>query len=149
MSPKIQLLGVYKVEPTPSLINKSWELKFGGLELPEEHRQQTEATVRDELSSVYLIEVIVQNRDEYFNINDFTQSGSDQVAYNEIFLTLDGCSVLSRFLDPDDKDLRIAFFLHFFDPHKPLQSSYGELEIPSVHAMPQRLINLAPYNPVD
>jgi len=46
---------------------------------------------------------------------------------------------------PKSGDLRIAFYFHYFDPAKPLMSSYGDLICPAPNVMPERLVRLVPY----
>ena len=125
------------------------ELKYGGLKLSESQRRQAERSARDEISSIAMIEVIVENRNERFDIGDFVQPGSDQAAYDEAFLSPDGTSVLSRLGPPDVEPLRLAFFMHYFDPEKPLATSYGQLPVPSMQEMTDRLQSLVPYQPID
>jgi len=147
--PAIQILGVYRVPPTDALFQKAMDLKFADIELSDSQRQQAEASVKAELSSVVLIEALIENRDGRFDLGDFAQPESDQTAYDEAFLSLDGKSVLSRLRAPDVEPLRLTFFVHFFDPESPLMTSYGELALPPVQEMPERLQVLAPYHPVD
>ena len=147
--PTIQILGVYQVEPTETLFRQAMELKYGGLKLSQSQRHQAESSVRGEISSIVLIEVLVVNRDNRFALGDFTQPGSDQAAYDEAFLSLDGTTVLSRFRPPEVEPLRLAFFLHYFDPNKPLTTSYGQLPVPPMQKMPERLQALLPYQPID
>ena len=92
--------------------------------------------------------MLVENVDERFDIGDFGQRHLDQAAYDEAFLTLDGESVLSRLSAPEESTLRVTFFLHFFDPAQPLTTSYGEMEMPEVQIMPERLKSLLPYEPI-
>lgn len=120
-----------------------------GKSFPKQHRKTAKKHLREELSSIVLVEVLVKNHDENLNLIDFNQPGTDQVVYDEGFLTLDGTELISRYKKPDDVDLRIAFFLHFFDPRKPINTSYGELNIEKVEKMPERLSSLFPYRPVD
>jgi hypothetical protein len=148
MNPSIELLGAYQVRMTRKLFNEAWDAKYGK-SYPRQHRKMAKKHLREELSAIVLIEVLVKNHDENLNLIDFTQPGTDQVAYDEGFLTLDGTELISRYKKPDDVDLRIAFFLHFFDPSKPITTSYGELNIDKVEKMPERLSRLVPYRPVD
>lgn len=144
----IRILGVYKVELTDALFQQAMDEKYGSLGLSRRGRRRAEMHVRKELSSVVLIEVMVENRDDRFDVGDFTQPGSDQAPYDEAYLTPDGTAVLSRLFAPEDDFLRITFFLHYYDPKKPLLTSYGEAPAPAVKAMPERLRLLVPYEPV-
>jgi len=103
--PTIQVLGAYKVELTDELFKKAMEIKYGGIQLSSAERRRAEASVREELSSVALLEVLVSGADDQFNVGDFGQLGSDQAAYDEAYLTADGASVISRFDRPDTNAL--------------------------------------------
>ncbi len=147
--PTIQLLGAYKVQLTDDLVKKAMESKYGGTQISDAQRRRAEADVREELSSVVLLELVVSNPDKRFSVGDFAQPDSDQAAYDEAYLTADGTSVASRFDQPETGTFRVTFFLHFFDPSKPVSSSYGLLHVPEVQKMPARLQRLVPYKPVD
>lgn len=77
------MLGVYKVELSEEIFNNAMEGKYGGIELSEKQRMEAEKAVRDELSSIVLLDIIVNNPDETFSMNDCKQSDSNQVAYDE------------------------------------------------------------------
>ncbi len=147
--PAIQVLGAYEVELTDDLFKKAMETKYGGIQISDAQRRRAEADVREELSSVVLLELLVGNTDKRFSVGDFTQPDSDQAAYDEAYLTADGTSVVSRFDQPETETFRVTFFLHFFDPSKPVTSSYGLLHVPDVRKMPERLQRLVPYQPAD
>jgi|SRR6266566_127914 len=147
--PTIEILGVYRVAFSEPLFAQAMEWKYADTEFTPEERKETEKAVREELSSVVLIECAVRDADDKFDVEDFRQSDSDQVAYDEAFLTQDGEFMMpSRYSRPDAAHFRLAFFLHFFDPELPLLSSYGSLSVPTVSDMPDRLKWLMPYDPV-
>lgn len=147
-SPSVQVLGAYRVELTPELLAEAMDIKYGGLDLEPEERHHAEAAVRNEISNAVLLEVLVSNRNSEFDVDAFGQQGSDQAAYDEHFLSEDGTSVEGLRLPPG-KSLRIAFFFHFFDPAKPLLTSYGPVAVPGIQEMPERFRELVPYDPVD
>ncbi len=95
-----------------------------------------------------MVDVLISNPDERFDIGDFRQPDSDQAPYNEVYLSPDGLSVISRYKPPAGDNFRVAFFLHFFDPTKPLKTSYGEIPIPPIHNMPEHYKEIIPYHPV-
>jgi hypothetical protein len=109
------------------------------------------------LESTVLIEVLVRNRDKRFTVADFSQPqegvprDSWQVAWAEAYLTEDGKELLvERWADAPKADtLRVAFFLHCWNPAAPLLTSYRELPCPEVKKMPDRLQKLVPYEPLD
>ncbi len=154
-APRVQILGAYKIKLTNQLFQKALTQKYSGpyskhLEhLTEKQRHFAEERVKEELSSVVLLEVLVKGADKRFSMGDFRQPDTDQVAYDEAFLSMDGTLVLSRLAPPENDDLRVAFFLHFFDPQKPLLTSYGEVPVPPLQEMSPHLKRLIPYEPVD
>ena len=96
-----------------------------------------------------LIELVVEGRDDRFDMGNFGQPDLDQAPYLERFLSDDGTQVIAEDFDvPEGPKLRCAFFLHFFDPAHPLGTSYGPVSVPPVQPMPDRLERLAPYEPV-
>lgn len=145
---KIEIVGVYKVPVTDELFQKAMETKFG-TDLPFFEKIKAKKTVKAELSSVVLIEVIINNPSASINLSDFCQPDSDQVAHDEAFLSPDGASVLSRSKMPAGDRVRLTFFLHYFDPNKPIKSSCGILSASVPIEMPPRLRELVPYEPVD
>ncbi|MBK7201928.1 hypothetical protein [Candidatus Amarolinea dominans] len=147
--PTIKVLGVYKVELSAKLLAEAMETKYGGLQLSAGERIEAEETVRQELSSVVLIDVLVNDPDKQFDVGDFGQRGLDQAPYDEAYLSLDRASVTSRFEAPATDSFRVAFFLHFYNPLKPLTTSYGEVPVPAVQAMPKRFQEMLPYTAVD
>lgn len=149
LQPTIKVLGIYKVELTGELLQEAMEMKYGGIPLSDSERKEAEEAVRLELLSVALLDVLVSNPDKRFDVGDFGQPSSDQAPYNEAYLSLDGTSVVSRFEPPAGDSLRVTFFLHFFDPTKPLATSYGEIPIPATQEMPKNFQEIIPYTPVD
>ena len=147
--PKIQVLGAYKVELTDDLLEEAIEIKSYGLQLTESEKAELEKAIREELSSVVLLDVLVTDADERFDIDNFGQPGSDQAPYDETYLSLDGTTVISRFEPPSGDSFRVVFFLHFFDPAKPLETPYGNVSIPPIQPMPKHLQELIPYTPID
>jgi hypothetical protein len=105
--------------------------------------------VRTELSGAVLVEAMVTDRDERFRVDDFSQPDSDQAPYAEVFLSADGCEVIAELSDiPRGSTLRVAFFIHFLSPLRPLNTSYGAVALPKFTRMPQRLSSIIRYEPV-
>jgi hypothetical protein len=151
----VEIIGVHPIQVTDELVREASELKYGYLEDPDERRDALQLA-REEVESVVLIEALVKDRDERFDLAHFGQSQgdelgpNDQVAYDEIFLSDDGTSVIAR--DERDvraRDLRIAFFLHFYQDTRPLLTSYGPIQLPSKTPMPVRLSAITQYEPID
>src|ERR671919_236329 len=101
------------------------------LRVPIELERQF-ALKREELLSVVAFDVSVINADERFDIGDFKQPNSDQVAYDEVYLSKDGRSIKSQTKPNDPKNFRVYFFLHYYDKSKPLLSSYGTVDVPEI-----------------
>lgn len=147
-NPAIRIVGVYKVPFTEDLFDAAMELKYGGVDLTAAQREQAEQAVRAELGSVVLVECEVTGADGRFEVGHFYQPLSDQAAYDEAFFAADGTILPSRYTKPETLDFRVCFFLHFYDAQKPLESSYGTLQPPSVSDMPERLRGIMRYEPV-
>jgi hypothetical protein len=148
-SPKTQILGAYKLEPTPDLFAQAMEWKYGSLSLSNDERRLAEEHVRNELGGVVLIEALISGRDERFSVDHFGQTGSDQAPYSEVFLSADGRVVIAEAYDvPADPTLRIAFYLHYVEPDRELNTSYGAVKLPPLQPIPKRLAELVPYEPV-
>jgi hypothetical protein len=101
-----------------------------------------------------MFEVLVSNPGKNFDVSHFDQPDPSQsenfwqVAYNEKFLTPDGEKPIELRIDqkiPDVQQFRVVFAIHFWKPTLPLRSSYGELSLPPVEPLPERLWRLAPY----
>lgn len=149
-SATVNVLSAYKLEATEELFKEAMELKYGDTGLSGADLREAEEAVREELAGVALLEVLVTGRDDRFDVGDFSQEGSDQAPYNEVYLNSDGTEVVSdSFQAPPGDPLRIAFYLHYFDPSQQLKTSSGSVLIPPLQPMPERLRNLAPYEPVD
>lgn len=147
--PAVQIIGVYQVAMTEASVQEAMDWKYGGITLSAAEKKEAEEYIREELSSVVLLDIIVTNPDSSFDLTDFHQPGSDQVAYNEAFLDPDGRSILSYFEPPQGNTFRVVFFLHFFDPHLPLETPYGLVSLPGIEEMPPHLQSLHPYQPID
>ena len=70
-----------------------------------------------------------------------------QCGYDEALLSSDGESVIERSMGcvKGEGPLRFAFYLHFYDPNRPLHWSYGQAQCPPIEAVPRRLKKLVPY----
>lgn len=109
-----------------------------------------------ELGLVVLVEAWIRDRDDRLKFGGFGQSEGvtlgpqDQVAYDEVFLSDDGSAVAAHDLRPlDASDLRVAFFLHFYEASRPILTSYGPVHAPDPTPLPERLSKLITYEPVD
>src|SRR5260370_18727664 len=107
----------------------------------------------------HLIELTVCDPDREFNVNDLTQvdenieRGLWQAAYDERYLDARSFQPLPQRPDhtgftfppgvrlepPDLKEYRLAFFFHYLDLAKPLESSFGPLALPQPPSPPEHL----------
>lgn len=121
--------------------------------LTAEDRQEWEEYLRSYMDDVAIIEVLVTDPDVAFKVVEFVQPDPSfpennwQVAWNEKFLTPDGETVIGEYLCdlPDMLQYRVVFAIHSWKPDLPLRSSYGELALPKIEPLPERLWRLAPY----
>jgi hypothetical protein len=148
-APEIQTLGVYRIEITDELFQDTLEIMVGTLEPGEEYEPEDLERIRDLLANLVLIEALVLHQDGRFDAGDFNQKGSDLVAYDEVYLDPAGetVEVETPFEPPEGDRLRIAFFLHGFAEGVPLETSYGDVELPAVTDIPDRLRKIVAYDP--
>jgi hypothetical protein len=131
------------------LIREAMDIKFPARTSSEDLRREAKPGVVRELSAVVLVEVEVTGADAEYSAGDFGQPGSEQAAYMESYLSPDGTTVISEYDRPPGDSLRVDFFLHFYDPARPLNTSYGVVSAPRAVAMPERLRKILRYEPVD
>lgn len=154
--PIIRILSISRLNVTNELFEEQFEILYGSPQAGLE-TQQAKKQIMEQLESVVLIEVEVLNRDSRFDVGDFTQElnnvprDSWQAPWDEVYLNDYGASLLSKrgSRPPKEGDLRLAFYLHFWDPTKPLLSSYGEIKAPQVTEMSPRLKRLVPYEAIN
>jgi DNA-directed RNA polymerase subunit RPC12/RpoP len=141
-TPRINLLGVYKPDISARLYKQ--QRRVTGSEA------KTEAHFRD----LVLIEAVIEQIDDRFNMGDFGQSYARgdykdhfQCAYDEALLSQDGKTVVERNANcvKGSGNLRFAFYLHFYDPRRPLRWSYGQVQCPAIEPISTRLQSLVPY----
>src|SRR5262245_56712474 len=95
----------------------------------------------------HLIELAVCDPDRDFNVDDLTQvdenvtKGLWQAAYDERFLDAESLQLLplGGLERPDRNEYRLAFFFHYLDLGKPLESSFGPLSLPQPSPRPEHL----------
>jgi hypothetical protein len=139
--PTLQILGVYR----PQISAETWQ---------EQGAIDSEAT-RDHFDRLVLIEAIVADLDEPFNMGQFGQMQLDhpddprymQVGYDEGLLSADGKTLIQRDMDcvNGTGPLRFAVYLHFYDPKRPLQWQKGAVTCPPIQEAPSRLMTIMPY----
>ena len=105
-----------------------------------------------------LFDVVVSGLDDRFRVGDFTQEMAGvpdrkmwQVAYGEAELTPDGTHLFNiKNQHPEAlHDARLAFYFHYYDPSRPMLWTYGQFSSPPVQMVPEKLVAMIPYTPVD
>jgi hypothetical protein len=98
----------------------------------------------------HLIELLVHEANGEFDFGAITQEvpgqprSNWQVPWDEVALDANGASAVAN---PDwIGDVRVAFFFHYLDPHRPLITPFGEALIPAETSQPSRLAFLE-YQP--
>ena len=140
--PAIHIVGVYTPEIPDAVYREQWNVT-GSDELTRNHFEK-----------LVLIEAVVSDVNESFDLHALGQTvtvsgfpAHFQCAYDEALLSADGNLLIER--EPNcvygTGSLRFVFYLHFYDPTRPLHWPYGEVECPHVQPMPERLKALVPY----
>ena len=120
----------------------------------DEDRREWEDHLRQYMSDAAVFEVLVSYPDATFDIGQFVQpdlaqpESHWQVAWNEKFLTVDGEKLLEVGRGqklPNAQQFRVVFVIHSWKLNLPLRSSYGQLSLPPIQPLPERLWRLAPY----
>lgn len=122
--------GVHQLPITNELLRRTIEGQYGS-DLPEDEQEDAAAAAREHLESLYVIEVAGDSLDDTFPWRDITQRNPDlaqenwQVAYDERPL--------------DSPRSCWAFFFHFLDLGKPLETPYGPFSLPALTPLPPHL----------
>jgi len=128
-------------------------------DIPENvYREQWEVTGSDEeakerFGKLVLVEGIIDHVDERFKTSEFGHSSLTgnpsrfMCAYDEALTSSGGKLLLAREMNfiRGTGPLRFAFYLHFYDPDRPLHWSYGQVQCPPVQPVPDRVKVLVPY----
>jgi len=152
----MEVIGVFELPVTAKLLKQQIDILYGS-NLSKADRKEAEKQCNEQLSSTALIELLVRNRDDRFNLSDICQplpgvpKESWQAPWAEAFLSVAGDSLISErwASEPTDRDFRVAFFMHYWKADQPLRTSYGDIQCPPVQPMPKRLQKLVPYEPLD
>lgn len=141
----ITVLGVYK----PLISAEVWQ-------------EQRDVTASDDATRAHfdglvLIEALAENITESLKLGEIGQMQPEhpndpsymQVPYEEGLLSADGEALLAHGFDWESEKergtFRFGFYLHFYDPSKPLTTPFGEVVCPAVAEAPVRLMMLLPY----
>src|SRR4029453_1715010 len=130
----VTILGVHPVVAADELFDETVRMQWGS-DLAGEALKDARQRVREHFEGLYLIELQLDPPSAEVNWMAFTQpqigqpESSWQVPYDEQPVNpLEG---------------KWAFFLHFVDPSRPLQTPAGERSLPVPSPCPPRLAHLA------
>jgi len=141
-NPKITVLGVYKPQIASAVYRGQWQVTG------------SDAATDAHFEKLVLIEATVSNAEERFQMKDLGQtvdipgfSRQFQCAYDEALLSSDGGTLIARRMKCvyGTGQLRFAFYLHFYDPHLPPETPYGQVYCPAIQPVSDRLRILVPY----
>jgi hypothetical protein len=108
----------------------------------------------------HLVELIIYDCEGEVDLSGFTQEDPGQprdnwqVPYLEHYLNTEGTSVLADDQSILDKpelwngDVRLAFFFHYLDQKRPLETPFGDIIVPEETFRPDRL-QIIQYESVD
>lgn len=145
--PTMTVLGIYKPLIPTRVYKEQWRVT-GSDERTKLH-----------FDNMVLFEAVITGNNDRFKTRDLGQFTSVsgypdhlQCAWDEALLSLDGETVIGkskRTIHCLERPgtLRFTFYLHFFDPGRPLRWSFGEIACPPVTPLPKRLRSLVPYTP--
>jgi hypothetical protein len=106
--------------------------------------------VRDNMQSLYLVELEVRGNLESFDVGAITQDSpqndSSQTPFDEQWLGIDGREVIGYEPPPGAGFGRLVFWFHFLEVGKPLFGPWGSVALPAPTTMPTRLASLVQYS---
>ena len=87
--------------------------------------------VRQEMRTIVLLEFEVRGATGPLDLIKWHQRYLQHVPYDEVYFSLDRRRLIARgFQQPQEADYAVAFYLHFFDPKRPLVTPYGRVRVP-------------------
>lgn len=87
--------------------------------------------IREALSTLVLVEVEVRGATSPPDLSHWHQAGSEQVPWDDLYTSLDRRVVIGRMHEePSVGDYAMSFYLHGFDPTKPLETPWGRVALP-------------------
>ena len=95
------------------------------------------------MATLVLVEIEVVGAPGPPKFGEWSQEGSDQVPWDEVFTTLDRSTIIAtRYDAPSGTDYAVSFFLHFFDPSKRLETPWGSVALSAAQEQrPEHLRN--------
>jgi hypothetical protein len=126
----LQVTGVHPVIPTEQEFREAVTIQWGD-DLSVEERVRAEDRVREHFANLYLLEIAIEPTDADVNWSAITQPiegqprANWQVPYDERRI--------------DARENHWAFFFHFLDRSRPLQTELGDRELPQTTPIPPHL----------
>ena len=150
----VEIVGAYWIRVDDATRRDALELKYPSVARVADRATPGVQHVNAETSAIALVEVLIRNA-AALDVGLFGQSShnelqpTDQVAYDEVYLSADGKEPIGSVEANSRSEYRIAFFLHFYDPSVPLLYPTGRTAAPMPQPLPERLSRLIHYTPVD
>lgn len=141
-----RVIGVYGITPSIESIIKAAQY-HGYHWLINEHGEYTDPIHWGDFENLALIEIFVDEEFSPDELSSITQA--DQSPYLEFYVDANGTQVLSKQRAIEAAERRVCFFLHFVDTSRPLRVGAKLLDLPPMSDLPERLVPLAHYVPVD
>jgi hypothetical protein len=132
----IRIVGLHPVEPTSDEFDRVLSILWGD-ELVGAELQRAQDDVRQHFAGLYLVEIEVRPPESPIEWMDITQP-------------IDGKSSNNWQVPWDERATGIgrwAFFMHFLQLDRPLQTQCGPIDLPQPTPMPQHLLNEKYYLP--
>lgn len=150
-------LSAWIVEDVQSFADTIRDLKSRGLatswteEEIVERAAELPAELFEELNSVALFEVLVEQHGGKFDPYEIFEKHTTQVAWEPAYLSADGETVVADSASElgGVNVFRVAFFVHEWPEDGELTGPTGPLAHPPFVSVPERLWKLAPYAQVD
>jgi hypothetical protein len=126
----LEIVGVHSVVPTEQEFREAIAIQWGD-NLSGERLRRAESQVREHFANLYLLEIEIEPADADINWSAITQpiegqpQANWQVPYDERRL--------------DEPESHWAFFFHFLDRGRPLQTQLGDRRLPNATSIPPHL----------
>ena len=142
----IEILGVYRPLIAKEMYERQWRVT-GSDELTLDHFKDLvliEALVHSPYENFKMMQEIGQM---YLHGPTHRYPDNFQVPWQEALLSRDGMTLIQRRRQCvyGTGTLRFAFYLHYYDPARALETPYGPVWCPTVEDAPDRLMRLVPY----
>ena len=108
----------------------------------------------EENPDITLVELVIDKKADEFDLGEFSQEIQHQPRLNwqapfaEKYLSLDGEAIFGDDISPPEfltDNTRLAFFIYFLDPSKPLMTPFGPLQLTQKQEQPKRIKSLIKF----